>query len=553
MKRAWWKEAVVYQVYPRSFYDTNGDGIGDLQGVIAKLDYLKHLGIDVVWLSPIFQSPNFDNGYDISDYRGIMEEFGTMDDFDLLLQSLHDRGMKLVLDLVINHSSHLHPWFLESQASKDNPYRDYYIWRDVPNNWESIFGGHAWSYKQKTDSYYLHLFTPEQPDLNWENQHVRAEIHEIARWWLDKGVDGFRLDAINMIAKPEGLPDGKPIPNSEYGEIWGLVPHGAKIHDYMHQMHEEVFSKYDIMTVGEMSHTTVEEALRYCGDGRGELNMIFHFDHMMIDFVNGAKWGDGKLEVVKLKEILSRWQVGLHEKGWNSLYWCNHDQPRIVSRFGDDGAYRVESAKMLGACIHMMQGTPYVYQGEELGMTNMVFEHIDEFNDIEIKNAYYEYTEHRGVPAADMLRFVNKMGRDNARTPMQWSAEEQGGFTTGTPWLKVNPNYKEINAAAQVDDPQSVFHFYRQLIALRKRLPVVVYGDYRLLLPEDERIFAYERSLDGDILLVLCNFANTELEIPEEINLENAALLLSNYSDCETGGEIRLRPYEARIYLSTVK
>ena len=551
MKRAWWKEAVVYQVYPRSFYDTNGDGIGDLRGVLSKLDYLKHLGVDVVWLSPIFQSPNYDNGYDISNYRAIMEEFGTMADFDLLLQGLHERGMKLVLDLVINHSSYLHPWFLESQASRDNPYRDYYIWRDAPNNWESIFGGPAWEYSRETDAYYLHLFTKEQPDLNWENPKMRAEVHEIARWWLDKGVDGFRLDAINLIAKPEGLPDGKPIPNSDLGDIWDLVPHGSKIHDYMREMHREVFSKYDIFTVGEMSHTTVEEALRYCGDERGELNMIFHFEHMMIDFVNGAKWGDGRLDLVKLKEILSRWQVGLHEKGWNSLYWCNHDQPRIVSRFGDDGIHRVEAAKMLGLCLHMMQGTPYIYQGEELGMTNVVFDHIDELDDVDSKNAFAKYTQEGGVSEADMLRYINRMGRDNARTPMQWSAEEQGGFTTGTPWLKVNPNYRSINAAAQLDDPQSVFHFYRELIALRKRLPVVVYGDYQLLLPDDPELFVYTRSLEDQKLLVMCSFSKSEavFRVLNDMRLEKAELLLANYSDCGVGEEIILRPYEARVYL----
>ena len=548
IKRAWWKEAVVYHIYPRSFYDTNGDGIGDLPGITAKLDYLKDLGVDVIWLSPIFQSPNYDNGYDISDYKAIMEEFGTMADFDELLKEMHRRDMKLVLDLVANHTSHLHPWFLESRKSRDNPYRDYYIWRETPNNWEAIFGGHAWEQTAETGDYYLHLFAVQQPDLNWENPKVRKEMQDIARWWLDKGVDGFRLDAINMIAKPLGLPDGKPIPGTDLGEIWDIVPHGPKVHDYMQELYREVFSQYDIMTVGEMSHTTVEEALRYCGDGRGELNMIFHFDHMMIDFVDGSKWGDGKLDLRKLKEILSRWQMSLHGKGWNSLYWCNHDQPRIVSRFGDDGEYWAQSAKMLAACIHMMQGTPYIYQGEELGMTNMVFHHIDEFDDIEIKNAYREYTTNRGVSEEDMLRYVNRLGRDNARTPVQWTGEQHGGFTTGAPWLKVNPNYTRINAAAQVDDSNSVFGFYKALIALRKRLPIVVYGDYGLLLPEDEQIFAYQRTLDGDTLLVLCNFAGTEVQIPADggLDLENAALLLANYPDCEA---MTLRPYETRIYL----
>jgi len=551
MKQAWWKEVVVYHIYPRSFCDTNGDGMGDLQGVISKLDYLKLLGIDVIWLSPIFPSPNFDNGYDISDYRAIMEEFGTMADFDLLLEEAHQRGIKILLDFVANHTSHLHPWFQESRKSKDNPYRDYYIWREKPNNWESIFGGHAWGYDEATREYYLHLFTREQPDLNWENPTVRAEMHDIMRWWLDKGVDGFRLDAINFISKPPGLPDGKPISGTALGEIWDLAPHGPKIHDYMREMYQEALSKYDVFTVGEMSHTTVEEALRYCGAFRGELNMIFHFDHMMIDFTDGVKWGDGKLDFIKLKEILSRWQVGLHGKGWNSLYWNNHDQPRIVSRFGDDGAYRVESAKMLGACLHMMQGTPYIYQGEELGMTNIVFDHIDEFNDVEIKNAFAEYTQNRGVSEEDMLRYINKMGRDNARTPMQWSAEENAGFTTGKPWLKVNPNYKSINAAAEVADPDSIFHFYRELIALRKRLPVVVYGDYQLLLPDDPQIFAYTRTLGEKRLLVICNFFKSEVAFyfPENMRLDKAELLLANYPDCGIGEEITLRPYEVRVYL----
>ena len=552
MNKAWWKEAVVYQIYPRSFCDTNGDGIGDLQGVISKLDYLKRLGITVIWLSPIFQSPNYDNGYDISDYRAIMEEFGTMEDFDLLLAEAGRRDIKIVLDFVVNHTSHLHPWFQESRKSKDSPYRDYYIWQDVPNNWEAIFGGSAWEYDEAAEAYYLHLFTKEQPDLNWENPRVRDEMYDMMRWWLDKGVSGFRLDAVNLISKPEGLPDGKPIPGSAFGEIWELVAHGPKMHDYMHEVYREVCSKYDVFNVGEMSHTTVEEALLYCDASREELSMLFHFEHMMVDHVDGSKWGDGTLDLVALKEIMSRWQTALHGKGWNGLYWCNHDQPRIVSRFGDDGIYRVESAKMLGACLHMMQGTPYIYQGEELGMTNASFTHIDDFDDIEIKNAFAEHTE-RGVSEEDMLRYINKMGRDNARTPMQWSAEEHAGFTTGKPWLKLNPNYTQINAAAQVDDPRSVFNFYRELIALRKRLPVVVYGDYQLLLPEDPQIFAYTRSLEEQKLLVICNFSESDagFDIPADIGVEHTELLLANYPDCSLDQHITLRPHEARIYLHT--
>jgi len=370
------------------------------------------------------------------------------------------------------------------------------------------------------------------------------------RWWLDKGVSGFRLDAINLLSKPEGLPDGKPIPGSEFGEIWDLVAHGPKMHDYMHEMHQAICTKYDMFTVGEMSHTTVEEALLYCGADREELSMLFHFEHMMIDHVDGSKWGDGELDLVKLKEILSRWQTGLHGKGWNGLYWNNHDQPRIVSRFGDDGVYRVESAKMLGACLHMMQGTPYIYQGEELGMTNANFSHIDAFDDIEIKNAFAEYTK-RGVSEEDMLRYINKMGRDNARTPMQWSAEEHAGFTTGKPWLQLNPNFTEINAASQVDDPQSIFHFYRELIALRKRLPVVQYGDYQLLLPDDPQVFAYTRSLKGQRLLIICNFSKAAVgfDMPEGFCLRQTELLLANYPECKLGTQIALRPYETRVYL----
>lgn len=556
MDRKWWKESVVYQVYPRSFYDSDGDGIGDLNGVTAKLPYLSELGIDVIWLSPIFKSPNHDNGYDISDYRAIMDEFGTMEDFDRLLADAHKLGIKIILDLVSNHTSDEHPWFIESRKGKDNPYRDYYIWRDgkdgtAPNNWETFFRGSVWEFDEATEQFYLHLFTKQQPDLNWENQSVRKEIYDMMTWWFDKGIDGFRMDTINMLSKVPGLPDGKPIPGTPYGDRTPYMINGPRIHEFLQEMNREVLSKYDIMTVGETPFTSVEDASQYVDPMRGEINMLFQFEHVEADYLDGEKWCDAKPDLVKLKEIFTRWQKGLSGRGWNSLYWNNHDQPRAVSRFGDDGEYRVQSAKMLGACLHMMQGTPYIYQGEELGMTNVAFDSIDDYDDIETKNSYAEYTQNRGVASEDMLRHIWNRSRDNARTPMQWSAGENGGFTTGKPWLKLNPNYKEINAQSQTGDPDSVYSFYKELIRIRKTEPVVVYGDYRLLLPDAPDIFAYERKLDGVTLLTVCSFSKDTVVFcfPEYLDLEKARLLIANYGGCAAAARIELRPYEARAYL----
>ena len=556
MEKTWWKESVVYQIYPRSFYDSSGDGVGDLAGVTAKLDYLKDLGIDIIWLSPIFKSPNRDNGYDISDYRAIMDEFGTMEDFDHMLKEAHARGIKILLDLVANHTSDEHPWFIESRKSRDNPYRGYYIWQDgknggPPNNWESFFDGPTWEYDDTTGQYYLHLFVKQQPDLNWENPAVRREIYDMMKWWVDKGIDGFRMDTVNMYSKVPGFPDGEPIPGTPYGDKAPFMHNGPRIHEFLQEMNREVLSKYDVVTVGEAPETSVEDAILYTGFDRRELNMVFTFEHMWTDYQDGEYWSDWKLDLVKLKEVLSRWQAGLHGKGWNSLYWNNHDQPRIVSRFGDDGEYREASAKMLAACLHMMQGTPYIYQGEELGMTNVAFEGIDEYDDVATVNAYREYTKNRGVTHDDMMRYIHQVSRDNARTPMQWDDTENAGFTTGKPWLGLNPNYTAINAECQIRDPNSVFSFYKELIRLRKAYPVIVYGDYELLLPDDAAIFAYTRTLGGETLLTVCSFVGEPVEftVPDALLPENARLLLSNYAAPDVTRTFTLQPFETRIYL----
>lgn len=555
MDKKWWKESVVYQIYPRSFCDSNGDGIGDLRGIISKLDYLESLGVDVLWLCPIYKSPNDDNGYDISDYRDIMDEFGTLADFDELLEKAHEHHLKIMLDLVVNHTSDEHKWFIESRSSKDNPYRDYYIWQEgkngnPPNNWDSNFSGSAWKYDSRTDMYYLHLFSEKQPDLNWRNTKVRAEVYDLMKWWLDKGIDGFRMDVINMISKVEGYPDGEPIPGSKYGNRLPYVMNGPHVHEYLQEMNREVLSKYDVITVGEAPCTSVEDAIKYTGFDRQELNMVFTFEHMDVDSDNGSKWTDKKPDLVELKRVFSKWQTGLNGVGWNSLYLNNHDQPRMVSRFGDDGKYWKESAKMLAVCLHMMQGTPYVYQGEEIGMKNMVFHNIEECNDIEAINAYKEYTSDGRITPEDMMRYINRKGRDNARTPMQWNAEKNAGFTTGTPWLMTNPCYTKINMAAQEEDPDSILNFYRKVIRLRKDYPIVVYGSYELLYPEHDKIYAYERILGQEKLLVVCNFAGEamDLEIPAEFVEKSAKLLISNYPGTKITDTLHLQPYEARVY-----
>jgi oligo-1,6-glucosidase len=542
----WWKKSVVYQIYPRSFMDGNGDGIGDLQGILEKLDYLKELGIDVIWLSPVYDSPNDDNGYDIRNYQAIMNEFGTMDDFDQLLEEIHKRNMKLIMDLVVNHTSDEHQWFEESKKSKDNPYRDYYIWREKPNNWGSVFSGSAWEYDEKTNEYYLHLFSKKQPDLNWENPKLRQEIYQMMKFWLDKGIDGFRMDVINFISKHPELPDGAKGEGQAFGDGSPYFMNGPRIHEFLHEMNQEVLSKFPVMTVGEMPGASPENAILYTDPNREEVDMIFTFEHMDLDSAPGGKWNLKPLHLPDLKENLSKWQTALHNKGWNSLYWNNHDQPRIVSRFGDDQNYRVESAKMLAACLHFMQGTPYIYQGEEIGMTNVEFDSLEDYRDIETMNMYKERIA-LGYSHEEMMKSIYVKGRDNARTPIQWDHTANGGFTTGTPWIKVNPRYNEINVKAALEDPQSIFYFYQKLIALRKELDIIIEGDFKLLLENSTEVFAYERNWKDEQLLVLCNFSSTEVAVEDEELLEKMneyQVVISNY---ETGNTVTLRPYEALV------
>lgn len=506
MEKDWWKKSVVYQIYPRSFCDSSGDGIGDLNGITGKLDYLKELGADVIWLSPVYESPNDDNGYDISDYQAVMKDFGTMADFDRMLEEIHARGMKLVMDLVVNHTSDEHPWFQESRKGKDNPYRDYYIWKKPkegkePNNWGSCFGGPAWEYEESSGEYYLHLFSVKQPDLNWENPRVRREVYRMMNWWLDKGVDGFRMDVISLISKDPDFPDG-PAGITGYA-AFNYCANGPRVHEYLQEMRREVLDGRNTITVGECSGVTLEEALKYASCDGKELSMVFQFEHVDLDFdEKGNKWTDRKCRLTELKEVLSRWQTGLYGKAWNSLFWCNHDQPRVVSRFGNDSPeYREVSAKMLAVCLHMMQGTPYIYQGEELGMTDVPFKGIADFRDLDSINAYWELTGKGIFKEEEMQRFLRYKSRDNARTPMQWDASPNAGFTEGEPWIMVNPNYGEINAADQIGREDSVFSFYKELVKLRKEKPVIVNGEYRLLDPESEDVFVYEEAFMRSICL----------------------------------------------------
>ncbi len=556
MKKTWWKESVVYQIYPRSFADSNGDGVGDLRGIITKLDYLKLLGIDVIWLSPVYKSPNDDNGYDISDYQDIMDEFGTMADFEELLSEVHKREMKIIMDLVVNHSSDEHQWFVEARKSKDNPYRDYYIWRPgkdgkEPNNWASAFSGSAWEYDETTDEYFLHLFSKKQPDLNWENPKLREAVYNMMNWWLEKGIDGFRMDVVNFISKVEGLPSAPEEPGKKYVSGHEYFMNGPRIHEFLQEMHTNTTAKYDVMTVGEMPGVTPEQARLYTGEDRGEVNMVFQFEHVDLDSGPDGKWDLQPLRLSNLKNNLTSWQKGLEQIGWNSLYMNNHDQPRMVSRFGNDGEYRIESAKMLATLLHMMKGTPYIYQGEEMGMTNIRFEHIEQYRDIETLNMYREKRE-QGVPHEQIMESIYVKGRDNARTPVQWDDSEHAGFTSGTPWLEVNPNYKEINAKAVLEDKNSIFYYYQMLIRLRKKHEIIVYGSYDLLMEEDPDLFAYMRTFENKKLVVVCNFyGNTPtFQLPNAIAFSTSTLLISNYS--ETSGSVSnftLRPYEARVYL----
>ena len=556
MEKRWWKESVVYQIYPRSFCDSNGDGIGDLNGITSKLDYLKELGVDVIWLSPVYKSPNDDNGYDISDYQDIMDEFGTMEDFDRMLATAHEKGIKIMMDLVVNHTSDEHKWFIESRKSTDNPYRDYYIWRpakedgSLPNNWGSCFSGPAWEYDKTTDMYFLHLFSKKQPDLNWDNPVVRQEVFDMMNWWLEKGVDGFRMDVISLISKeqPE-LQDKEPGINGY--ATFNVSANGPHVHEYLQEMRQKALNNADTITVGECSGVTLEEAKKYARSDEKELNMVFQFEHMDVDSDEKAgKWTTRKMDLRDLKKILTRWQKGLQDIAWNSLYWENHDQPRSVSRFGNDSdEYREISAKMLATCIHMMQGTPYVYQGEELGMTNCPFNTLENFRDLESINAFHELTEQGKMTEEEMMAAIGYKGRDNARTPMQWDDSANAGFSgaDATPWIMVNPNYTKINAKDQVSREDSVFKYYQKLIRLRHESDLIVYGTYDLILDDDKDIYAYIRTLGDEKLIVYCNFSeNTrEVELPEEFT--DGKILISNYNDAKVSEKITLRPYEAIV------
>ena len=549
-KKAWWKEAVIYQIYPRSFADSNGDGIGDLNGITAHLDYLETLGIDVIWLSPVYKSPNDDNGYDISDYRDIMDDFGTMEDFDRLLAEAHRHHIKIVMDLVVNHTSDEHAWFIESRSSKDNPHRDYYIWKDPkngkePNNWGSCFGGSAWELDERTGMYYLHCFSKKQPDLNWENPKVRDEVFDMMNWWCEKGIDGFRMDVISMISKDQSYPDG-PVEDGLYGSFSPYVCNGPRVHEFLQEMNNRVLSHYDLLTVGEAAGVTIDEAKKYANSDGTELGMVFQFEH--VELVKGpiGKWTDQKPQLTDFRRVMNKWQYELEGKAWNSLFLDNHDQPRVVSRFGNDSeAYRVISAKMLATCLHMMKGTPYIYQGEEIGMTNVYFDRLEDYRDIESINAYHQYVDSGLVSPEKMMSYLKLISRDNARTPMQWNSSKNAGFTTGTPWIHVNPNYTAINTEAALADPDSVFYYYQKLIQLRHSLPIVVYGTFHGLLEDSETIYAYTRTLDDQTLTVACNFTDTEQ--PCDL-FENgfSEELISNYKEHKAGV---LQPYEARVVL----
>ena len=539
MERKWWHSSVVYQIYPRSFNDSNGDGIGDINGIREKLDYLKELGIDVIWLSPVYKSPNDDNGYDISDYCDIMDEFGTMEDMEKLLKEANEKGIKILMDLVVNHTSDEHKWFIEAKKSKDNKFRDYYIWRDPvnghePNNLGSCFSGSAWQYDESTDQYYLHLFSKKQPDLNWENENVRNEVYKMMNFWVDKGIGGFRMDVIDLIGK---VPDEM------------ITGNGPKLHDYLQEMNKAALEGHDLLTVGETWGATPEIAKLYSNPKRKELSMVFQFEHIGLDQIEGKeKWDVKPLDLLDLKKVLSKWQTELEGEGWNSLFWNNHDLPRIVSRWGNDKEYRVLSAKMLATLLHGMKGTPYIYQGEELGMTNVRFEDINEYNDIETLNMYKDRIS-KGYSHDEIMASIYAKGRDNARTPMQWDSTENAGFTTGKPWLKVNKNYKFINAEDCLQDKDSIFYHYKKLIDIRKHNDTIIYGDYKLLLPEDKNVFAYSRELNGDKIVVVCNFYNKEINLNFKEDFNNVEILLSNYKDSSIlMKDLKLRPYEAIMY-----
>ena len=555
MNEKWWKNAVVYQIYPRSFKDSNGDGIGDLEGIYEKLDYLAELGIDVIWMSPVYKSPNDDNGYDISDYQDIMDDFGTMDDFDRVLKKAHSLNIKIMMDLVVNHTSDEHKWFIESKKSKDNPYHDYYMWADPdkngnpPNRWESCFSGSAWEYVESVGQFYLHSFSRKQPDLNWDNPKVREEVFKMMTWWCDKGIDGFRMDVISMISKYPGLPDG---PENGNGYTGNTSCDGPNIHKYLREMNEKVLSKYRLITVGECPGVNAEQAKKYANIDGSELEMIFQIEHVSgsaLKPCHHGKWDCEAMTMPELRANFTKWQKDLEGCAWNSLFLSNHDQPRCVSRLGNDSEqYRELPAKMLATMTLFQKGTPYVYQGEELGMTNAYMENIADYRDIESLNANKELTETCGVSHEEMMGYLKRISRDNARTPMQWDDSANAGFTTGTPWIKVNSNYPKVNAKQEVSDPDSVFSYYKKLIRLRHENEIIVYGDYKLLAPEDEALFIYTRMLGTQRLKVLCNFTGKEVSFPQEVTEQipaDAKLLIGNYSKQK---EEMLQAYEARVY-----
>ncbi|MHC9247785.1 alpha,alpha-phosphotrehalase [Aeromonas jandaei] len=546
----WWQSAVIYQIYPKSFQDSGARGTGDLKGIMARLDYLKTLGVDALWLTPVYVSPQVDNGYDIADYYAIDPAYGTMADFEALLAAAHARDIRIVMDIVVNHTSTEHAWFKSALGDKNSPYRDYYIWRDpvdggVPNNWQSKFGGSAWELDSATDQYYLHLFAREQADLNWENPAVRAEVKNIIHFWAKKGVDGFRLDVINLISKDQAFP------NDEIGDGRRFYTDGPRIHEFLQDVSRDVFAPVGAMTVGEMSSTSLEHCQRYGALDGSELSMVFNFHHLKVDYPNGDKWTKAPFDFLELKRIFNHWQSGMHGKGWSALFWCNHDQPRIVSRFGDEGEHRVVAAKMLASTLHGLQGTPYIYQGEEIGMTNPGYQRIDDYQDVESRNIF-AIKQAEGMSEAEILAILGAKSRDNSRTPMQWSAAANAGFTNGTPWLTPAANYSEINAEAALADQYSVFWHYRDLIALRKAHPIFTQGDYQELLTGHPQIWAYARRANGQTLLVVSNFYGEPVAfaLPAELQSGQGRLLLGNYPDSLAQPQSgMLRPYESLIWL----
>jgi len=552
MSTTWWKKAVVYQIYPKSFNDTTGNGTGDIQGIIEKLDYLKNLGVDVLWLTPIYKSPQRDNGYDISDYYSIYEEYGTMEDFDKLLTEAHNRNIKIIMDIVINHTSTEHEWFKQAKSSKDNPYRDFYIWKEgkngePPTNWESKFGGPAWELDETTGQYFLHLFDVTQADLNWENEKLRTALYEMMHFWLKKGVDGFRLDVINLISKDQHFPQDDSDGRKFYTD-------GPRIHEFLQEMNEQVFSKYDIMTVGEMSSTSIDNCIRYTNPDEEELNMTFNFHHLKVDYPNGDKWTKADFDFQSLKQILTKWQVEMNQGGgWNALFWCNHDQPRAVSRFGDDMNYHKESAKMLATTLHMMQGTPYIYQGEEFGMSNPKFNSIEEYRDVESLNMF-NILKDKGMDVQEIIEILKQKSRDNSRTPVQWNDNKNAGFTDGTPWINIASNFTDINVEKAIEESDSIFYHYQKLIQLRKEYEVVTTGDFQLILDNDIDVFAYIRTKGSEKLLVINNFYGKEklFSLPSQFILDGyvSKVLISNYEDSseQLSSEIKLRPYESIVY-----